>query len=60
MFEGIWFFGVMFAACVLLWTLRARDIKSGMPADAVKRNMQKRLPIAIGAMVAALTPTLFN
>lgn len=50
----------MFAAAVLLWTLRARDIRAGLPADEVKRNMQKRMPIALGAMVAAITPTLFG
>ena len=60
MFSAIWFFAVLIGACVLLWTLRARDIRAGLPSDQVKRNMQKRMPIALGAMVAAITPTLFG
>ena len=58
MFTGIWFFAVMTIAVVVLGTLRVRDIRAGLPADEVKRRMQKRLPIALGALVAAIVPLL--
>ena len=56
LFSGLWFFGVMIVATIVLVVLRIRDARSGMPEAERKARMQKRLPIAIGALVMASVP----
>ncbi len=59
-FGGLWFFGVLIAAAVYLLVLRLRDQKAGLSKEEVQARAQKRLPIAIGALVAALVPLLLQ
>ncbi len=58
-FSGLWFFGVMIAAAAYLLVLRLRDKKVGLSKEEMQARAQKRLPIAIGALIAACVPLLW-
>lgn len=58
LFQGLWFFGVMIVATIVLVVLRVRDAQAGLPEAERKARMQQRLPIALGALVVAIVPLL--
>ena len=60
LFQGLWFFGVMIVATIVLLVLRIRDARSGMPEAERKARLQKRLPFAVGALVLACAPLFFR
>ena len=60
LFQGLWFFGVMIVATIVLLALRIRDARSGLPEAERKARLQKRLPVAVGALVLACAPLFFR
>lgn len=60
LFQGLWFFAVMIVATIVLAALRIRDARAGLPEAERKARMQKRLPIALGALVVAIVPLLMR